>query len=110
MVENLPVMQKTWVRSLVRKIAWRRAWQPTPGFLPEDSHGQMSLEGCSPWGCKELDTTERLTPTPPTHQLITRSGLYGFPLRVRMTAHLDSAIFTAVVFISNSHWKREVPL
>ena len=27
-------------------------------FLPEESHGQRSLVGNSPWGCKELDTTE----------------------------------------------------
>ena len=32
----------------VRKILWRRAWQPTPVFLPEESHGQRSLVGCSP--------------------------------------------------------------
>ena len=31
----------------VRKISWRRAWQPTPVFLPGESHGQRSLEGCS---------------------------------------------------------------
>ena len=37
----------------------RRAWQPTPVFLPGESHGQRSLEGYSPWGRKELDTTER---------------------------------------------------
>ena len=29
-----------------------------PVFLPGESHGQGSLVGCSPWGCKELDTTE----------------------------------------------------
>jgi len=29
----------------VRKIPWRRAWQPTPVFLPEKSHGQRGL-GC----------------------------------------------------------------
>ena len=34
----------------VRKIPWRRAWQPTPVFLPGESHGQRSLVGCSPWG------------------------------------------------------------
>ena len=45
----------------VRKIPWRRKWQPTPVFLPGESHGQRSLEGCSPWGCKESDTTERLS-------------------------------------------------
>ena len=31
---------------------WRRAWQPTPVFLPGESHGQRSLVGYSPWGCK----------------------------------------------------------
>ena len=42
----------------VRKICWRRAWQPTPAFLPRQFHGQRSLAGCSPWGRKELDATE----------------------------------------------------
>ena len=32
----------------VRKIPWRRAWQPTPVFMPEESHGQRSLADCSP--------------------------------------------------------------
>ena len=40
---------------------WRRAWQPTPVFLLGESHGQRSLEGYSPWGLKEWDTTERFT-------------------------------------------------
>ena len=35
------------------KIPWRRAWQPTPVFLPGKAHGQRSLVGYSPWGCKE---------------------------------------------------------
>ena len=39
---------------------WRRQWQPTPVRLPGKSHGWRSLEGCSPWGCCELDTTEWL--------------------------------------------------
>ena len=42
----------------VRKIPWRRAWQPTPVFLPGESHGQRSLAGCSPWGRTESDTAE----------------------------------------------------
>ena len=42
----------------VRKIPWRRAWQPAPIFLPGESHGQRSLAGYSPWGHKELDMTE----------------------------------------------------
>jgi len=41
-------------------ISWRRKWQPTPVFLPGESYGWRSLEGYSPWGLKESDTTERL--------------------------------------------------
>ena len=37
----------------------RKQWHPTPALLPGKSHGQRSLVGCSPWGRKELDTTER---------------------------------------------------
>ena len=44
--------------SWVGKIPWRRAWQPTPVFLPGESHGRRSLVGYSPQGCKELDMTE----------------------------------------------------
>ena len=46
----------TWVR----KIPWRRQWQPTPVFLSRESHWQRNLAGYSPWGHKESDTTERL--------------------------------------------------
>ena len=46
----------------VRKIPWRREWQTTLVFFPGKSHGQRSLEGYSPRGHKESDTTER-----PTH-------------------------------------------
>ena len=42
----------------IGKIPWRRAWQPTPIFLPEESHGQKSLSSYSPWDCKESDMTE----------------------------------------------------
>ena len=35
-----------------------RAWQPTPVFLPGESHGQRSLMAYSPWGHRESDTTE----------------------------------------------------
>ena len=38
----------------VGKIPWRRACQPTPLFLPGESHGQRSLEGYSPWGRKRV--------------------------------------------------------
>ena len=42
----------------VGKIPRRRAWKSTPIFLPGESHGQKSLTGYSPQGCKELDPTE----------------------------------------------------
>ena len=44
----------------VRKIPWRREWQPAPVFLPGESHGQRSLAGYSPWCRKESDMAERL--------------------------------------------------
>ena len=59
MVKNPPVMREIWVE----KIPWRRARQPTPLFLPGESPGPRSLAGCSPWGCKDLDMTERLSTT-----------------------------------------------
>ena len=48
MVKNMPT---------IRKIPWRRKWQPTPRFLPGEPHGQ----GYSPWGHKESDMIEELT-------------------------------------------------
>ena len=44
----------------VGKIPWRRKWQHTPVFLPGKSHGWRSLAVYTPWGRKELDTTEQL--------------------------------------------------
>ena len=42
----------------IKKIPWGRKWQPTPVFLPGEFHGQRSLVGCSPYGCRESDPTE----------------------------------------------------
>ena len=42
----------------VRKIPWRREWQPTPVFLPGECHGQRNLACYTPWGHKESDTTK----------------------------------------------------
>ena len=53
-------MTPPWFDPWVGKILWRRKWQPTPVLLPGKSHGWRSMVGYSPWGCKELDTTERL--------------------------------------------------
>ena len=61
--DNLPLLlfnERPGFNPWVRKIFWRRKWQPTPVLLPGKCHGRRSLVGCSPWGCQELDTTERL--------------------------------------------------
>ena len=42
----------------IRKIPWRKAWQPTPVFFPGESQGWQSLVGCRLWGRTESDTTE----------------------------------------------------
>ena len=56
-VKNLLAMQETCRRCgfdpWVGKILWRGKWQPTPVFLPGESHGQGSLVGYSPQGHKE---------------------------------------------------------
>ena len=66
---------------LVRKIPWRREWQPTPVFLPGESHGQRSLVGYSPWGWKESDSTERL-----------RTGQHSLPGFIPLSFSLKGGI------------------
>ena len=61
MVQNLPAVHQTWFDSWVGKIPWRRAWQPTPEFLPGESPWTEEPGGLSPWGRNESDTTEQLS-------------------------------------------------
>ena len=69
MVKNLPANAgEVADKGSLGKIPQRKTWQPTPVLLPGESHGQRSLVGYSPWGGKELDTTERLS---------TDLGVYG---------------------------------
>ena len=66
----------------VRKIPWRKKWQPAPVFLSGKSHGQRSLVGYSPWGRKRVG-----------HDLVTKQQEEGYmskfhprlPVRFRMT-------------------------
>ena len=44
---HLPV-REPWVQSWAGRIAWRRKWQPTPVFLPGESHGEGSLRAAFP--------------------------------------------------------------
>ena len=57
-VKNLPAMQETRVRSLGQEDPLEKGMATTPVFLPGEFHGQRRLEGYSPWGHKELATTE----------------------------------------------------
>ena len=59
-VKRLPTMQRPWFNPWVGKISWRRKWQSTPVFLPGKFREWRNLVGYSPWGCKELDMTERI--------------------------------------------------
>ena len=54
----------------VGKIPWRRAWQPTPVFLPGEYHGQRKLASYSPWDPEELDMMEATQHTSMHSQLI----------------------------------------
>ena len=61
MVKNLPAdAGDTSSIPVLGRSSWRRKWQSTPVFLPGKSHGQRGLEGYSPKGCKESETTEQL--------------------------------------------------
>ena len=53
-VKNLPANAGDMSCDPVRKLPWRRKWQPTPVFLPGKSHGWRSLAGYSPWGHKRV--------------------------------------------------------
>ena len=58
MVKNPLAMWETWVRSLGWGDPLEKGMATTPVFLPGEFHGLRSLVGYSPWGHKELDTTE----------------------------------------------------
>ena len=58
MIRNLPAMQETGVRSLSQEDSLETERLPIPVFWPQEFHGQRSLAGYCPWGCKESDMTE----------------------------------------------------
>ena len=70
----------------VGKIPWSRKWQPIPVFLPEKSHGQSSLAGCSPKGRKVLDVTEH------SHNYFLRIYYVSSPIKKEIHKKRDSKI------------------
>ena len=70
MVKKPSAMWETWVQSLVGKIPCRRAWQPTPVFLPGESLWTEVPGGLQSIGWKELDRTEWLSTAHSTEENI----------------------------------------
>ena len=81
--------------SLFTFTRWRRKWQPTPVFLPGESHGQWSLAGCRQWSRKELDRTEGLRHT--------HTGIR----EVRMAASSHSREGAFVQIQEKGFWQRQ---
>ena len=65
----------------VGKAPWRRKWQPSPVFLPGESHGQRSLAGYSPQGHKSWTRLSNWTTTTAYTPKI------GFPWRLGRVSH-----------------------
>ena len=61
MVKNPPAMQETQVQSLGQEDSLEKRMATHSSILAGEFHGQGSLAGYSPWGCKESDMTEQLT-------------------------------------------------
>ena len=61
MVKNLPAMQETRIQSLGQEDSLEKEMATHYNILPGESHRQRSLEGYSPWGYEESDTTEGVT-------------------------------------------------
>ena len=92
LVKNPPAMQETWVQSLGWEECLQRERLPTPVFWPGEFHGL-----CSPWGCKESDTTERLS-----HK--TGHGLSLFLFHMNILAHCSlSAIIRFLLRAKKKH-------
>ena len=77
----------------IKGFCWRRKWQPTPVFLPGESHGQRSLVGYSPWSHKEVDTTDQITHTH-THTRVSVHLTHSWDMhlcRIFSICHLSGA-------------------
>ena len=83
--------------SWIGMITWRRKWQPTPVFMPRESHGQWSLEGYRPWGCKGFPG-DSLVKNPPANarEVNAIPGLGG--------SHMPQGNWALAVFRSHNPW------
>ena len=98
----------------VARFPWRRKWEPTPVLLPGESHGRRSLVGCSLWGHKGLDSTERLNIN---NNCDARGGelralVLLWPLSVRNQAYMPCGAFHApalphLMLVEGASWPRQ---
>ena len=84
-------MWETWVWSLSREDPLEEEMATPPVLLPGESHGQRSLAGYSPWGCKESNPTEQLTQT---HQQHERLNLKNYKEQVSPCYGLNKCLCT----------------
>ena len=97
----------------VGKIPWRRSRQPTLVFLPGKSHGQRSLAGYSPWGCKELNTTEWLSMPTLYNNLskhLLRTPVYQVLVLLCKDFFLFLLLKTFLLWKMTCLWKSEIPM
>ena len=80
------------------KIPWKRAWQPTPVFLPGESHGQRNLAGYNPWGCKRPGP-DLVTKQPPPYILCTSVAFSFGDLQHALPFSAVSSISGPVLFL-----------
>ena len=75
MVKNLPAVQGAQVQSLGWEDPWSRKVATHSSILAWEIHGKRNLVGYNPWGHKELDTTERITPANSEHLISSSLGV-----------------------------------
>ena len=98
-------MQKTQemrVQSLGWEDPWRRKWQPTPVFLPGEFHGQRSLVGYSPWGCRVRHNLG--TKHTHTHNDAKIRNYVTWGFRRRMLCHIIHTILTLSTLILKNNF------
>ena len=83
----------------------RRKWQPTPVLLPGKSHGWRSVVGCSPWGRKESDSTERLHVCPQSPSPFRWACLLGnLPVLLLPSSLFFPSVRPSILLCSFSEW------
>ena len=90
--------KRPWYDPWVGKIPWRRAWHPTPVFLPGESHGQRSLVGFRPWVAKSWAWLRPLSTYTYTHththaHTYTNTHIHTYPSRQSQKSNLKPVRF-----------------